>query len=434
MNYKIGDSVTVTGKPYYTSYGGMPGKELTNYNGKITHINDKDGVPYPIHIDQKGWFALSTISDSTSTSTDSSEADYGSAYDKWSYNIAEAKKKARRTSIICVFEGKDITKDIENCLISFDYTDNAEDTADDININLDDRDMEWLQWISDSDNINIKGSKIACSIVKRNYNNDGKDEIFECGIFEVDTVNFKGFPKQLILKASSISETSELRTVKCTKAWEAVTLTEIATEIALKSNFVCKYYSAAECYYERVEQQNESDLQFLSRLCKAAMISLKVSNKAIILFEQTMFEKKEAVMTITPNCGIIDYNFNYTTNDAEYSKCTVKYTDPKTKKTIQGSYEDKSIKEGKSFSVTDVKVSSKSEANTLAKSKLREKNREGNKISFTLTGNFSLTAGSNINVAGFFGFNGKYTIVTATHKISGGYTTSITARKVLEND
>ncbi len=431
MNYKIGDSVTVTGKPYYTSYGGKPGNGLTNYTGKITHINDKDGVPYQIHIDQKGWFALTAISNLDSA--ESSSYDYSSSYDKWSYNIAEAKKKARRTSIICIFKGKDITKDIEDYLISFDYTDNAEDTADDININLDDRDMEWIQWISDSDNINIKGSEIACSIVKRNYNNDGKSEIFECGIFEVDTVNLKGFPKQLTFKASSISETSELRTVKSTKAWEAITLEEIATEIALKSNFVCKYYSAAECYYERVEQQNESDLQFLSRLCKAAMISLKVSNKAIILFEQTMFEKKDAIMTITPS-EIIDYNFNYTTNDAEYSKCTVKYTDPKTKKTIQGSYEDKSIKDGKSFSVTDVKVSSKSEANTLAKSKLREKNREGNKISFTLPGNFSLTAGSNINVAGFFGFNGKYTIVTATHKISGAYTTSITARKVLEND
>ncbi|MDO4301787.1 MAG: contractile injection system protein, VgrG/Pvc8 family [Clostridia bacterium] len=432
MNYKIGDSVTVTGKPYYTSYGGKPGNELTNYNGKITHINDKDGVPYPIHVDQKGWFALTAVSNSDSA--DSSSNDYSSAYDKWAYNIADAKKKARRTSIICVFQGKDITKDIEDYLLSFDYTDNAENTADDINITLDDRDMEWLQWISNGNDINVKGAEIACSIVKRNYNNDGKDEVFDCGTFEVDTINPKGFPKQIIFKASAISETSTLRTVKSTKSWEAVTLEEIATEIALKSNFVCKYYSVAECYYERVEQQNESDMQFLSRLCKAAMISLKVSNKAIILFEQSLFEQKDAIMTVTPKSDIIDYNFNYTTNDTEYSKCTVKYTNPKTKKTIQGSYEDKSIKDGKSFSVTDVKVSSKAEANALAKSKLKEKNREGNKISFTLPGDFNLVSGVNINVSGFFGFDGKYAIETATHKVTGGYTTSITARKVLSND
>ena len=88
MDYKIGDSVTVTGKPYYTSYGGKPGKELTNYSGKVTHINDKSGVPYPIHVDQKGWFAIANIvsDDSNEDATD----DFKDAYDKWSYNIGAA--------------------------------------------------------------------------------------------------------------------------------------------------------------------------------------------------------------------------------------------------------------------------------------------------------------------------------------------------------
>lgn len=431
MDYKIGESVIVTGTPYYTSYGGSPGKALTNYSGKITHLNNKDNVPYPIHIDQKGWFAVSNIVAANGNSN--SGNDYGSSYDKWSYDIASAKAKARNVSIICVFQGKNITKDVESYITSFDYTDNEEGTADDINLTLNDRDMEWLRWISNGNEVEIKGSEIACSIVKRNFNNDGKDEVFECGTFEVDTINHKGFPEQITLKASSISETSTLRTEKKTKAWENVTLEEIATEIAAGSNFVCKYYSAAQCYYNRVEQINESDMTLLSRLCKAAMISLKVSNKAIILFEQTKFEKEAAVMTITPGCGLISYDLQYTANDSEYNKCTIKYTDPNTKKTIEGSYTDKSIKDGKSFTLTDVKVSSKSEANTLAKSKLREKNREGNKVTFSLPGNFKLVAGANVNVEGFYGFDGKYMIQTATHKVTGGYTTSITARKVIND-
>jgi len=59
--WAIGDEVTVSGQPQYTSYGGKPGKMLSNYKGKITYLNLKSGVPYPIHVDQKGWFAESQV-------------------------------------------------------------------------------------------------------------------------------------------------------------------------------------------------------------------------------------------------------------------------------------------------------------------------------------------------------------------------------------
>ena len=52
--WKVGDTVIANGRPQYSSYGGQPGVELTNYQGKITLLNLKDGVPYPIHVDQKG--------------------------------------------------------------------------------------------------------------------------------------------------------------------------------------------------------------------------------------------------------------------------------------------------------------------------------------------------------------------------------------------
>ena len=60
--WSIGDSVKVTGKPQYSSYGnGKPGAMLTNYTGSITHLNLKADVPYPIHVDKKGWFAESQV-------------------------------------------------------------------------------------------------------------------------------------------------------------------------------------------------------------------------------------------------------------------------------------------------------------------------------------------------------------------------------------
>ncbi len=431
MDYKIGDKITVTGKPYYTSYGGSPGKYLENYSGTITHINNKSNVPYPVHVDQKGWFAISDIVSETTAIDEISSNGLIELADNWTYDIGSAQRKIRRTSIACVFQGKNITADTEKYLISFSYTDNEENTADDINLVIDDRDNEWLGWLSSDKDIEIKGAEIGVAIIKHNWNNDGRDEVMDCGVFEVDTVDIDGPPQKITFKASALSEKSGAKTSK-TKVWENYTIEGIANEISGNCGFVCKYYSITTAYYNRIEQNNETDIAFLSRLCKNMGISLKVCNKAIILFDQTEYEQKDAVMTITRDCGLINYKLKKSANDSEYNKCTVKYENPKTKKTITGEYTDKNIKDGKTLTITDIQVNSKAEAETLAKKKLREKNREGDSITFTLPGDFRLNAGVNINVKGWYGYDGKYMIETATHNVTGGYTTTVLARKVLE--
>lgn len=56
--WSIGDEVTVTGTPQRSSSGnGNPGKYVSNHKGKITYLNLKSGIPYPIHVDHLGWFA-----------------------------------------------------------------------------------------------------------------------------------------------------------------------------------------------------------------------------------------------------------------------------------------------------------------------------------------------------------------------------------------
>ena len=71
-DWNIGDEVTVSGRPQYSSYGtGKPGANVTNYKGSITHLNLKSGVPYPIHIGYLGWFAENQVSKAGGTVTDS---------------------------------------------------------------------------------------------------------------------------------------------------------------------------------------------------------------------------------------------------------------------------------------------------------------------------------------------------------------------------
>ena len=66
----VGDEVSVTGRPQQSSYGtGVQGAMVTNYKGTITKINDKkgsvlamgNGIPYPIHIGQLGWFSIDQV-------------------------------------------------------------------------------------------------------------------------------------------------------------------------------------------------------------------------------------------------------------------------------------------------------------------------------------------------------------------------------------
>lgn len=60
-DWAVGDRVTVTGRPQYTSYGTKPGAKVTDHEGTVTKLNIRDGVPYPIHVDHLGWFAISEV-------------------------------------------------------------------------------------------------------------------------------------------------------------------------------------------------------------------------------------------------------------------------------------------------------------------------------------------------------------------------------------
>lgn len=62
-DWTIGETVRATGRPQYSSYGtGRPGASVTNYEGSITHLNLKSGVPYPICVGSLGWFSQDQVS------------------------------------------------------------------------------------------------------------------------------------------------------------------------------------------------------------------------------------------------------------------------------------------------------------------------------------------------------------------------------------
>ena len=88
---------------------------------------------------------------------------------------------ARHAQVSLIYEGVNISRDIAPFLISFTYTDNAKDKADDISLTLEDRGRLWCaDWFP------TKGDKIRASIVVHNWEAESRTESLPCGTFEVD--------------------------------------------------------------------------------------------------------------------------------------------------------------------------------------------------------------------------------------------------------
>lgn len=336
------------------------------------------------------------------------------------------KTLARRTAIKLYFEGRDISKDLSKYLLSLSFTDKEEDEADDISISLDDREGRWIKSV-------FKGTEIHAIVIQKNPYTDGKDKVLDCGVFEIDSVNYTGPPQKLTIKGTSMSYKTKLRQTRYNRAWENTTLKNMAQKMAKRSGMKLMYLTDFNPVYKRREQRNMTDIAFLKHMCKRAGISLKITSNTIVLFDAAEFEKKEEVKKIKAGRrNILSYDFSTKTADTAYSSCHVAYTDPGTKKKIEATYKPKNANTDGQVLEIKQKVSSVAEAKELAKKSLRAKNKGETTAEFTLIGDADYVAGITVRIYGYGAFNGKYIIEQATHNITGGYKVQIKLRKCLE--
>lgn len=350
------------------------------------------------------------------------------------------KNLARRTGVQVSFAGVDITKSIIPYLISMTYTDQESDETDDLQIKLQDRAGLWLSdWLdkmivaaADSEEVSLA---ISAVIVRENWKTDGADEVLDCGTFELDSVTASGPPSEITIKATALPFSGSVRQTKKWRAWEAYTLSRIASEICGNAGLSLMYESASDPYYARAEQFEQSDVEFLAKLCRDAGISLKTAGNILVLFDQPTYEAKAETMTITRGDGsYIKYKLDSGSADTQYGACRCSYVDPETgqciEATVTAGEDDKN-----SDQVLEItrKVSSVAEAQMIAAKQLRLHNKFERTATFTLPGNPGLAAGITVMLTDFGGWSGKYMIKTAKHTVSAsGYTTQLTLRRVLE--
>lgn len=350
---------------------------------------------------------------------------------------------ARRTDTAVSFDGVDITDSIKPYLISLVYTDNEEGVADDLQLVLQDRESLWLEnWLTEAVEAAAAAKlKIGAEIIRRNWRSDGKDDTLPCGDFELDSIDASGPPAQVTIKSTALPFSVQIRQTQKSKAWESFTLSGIAAEIAGACGLQCLYEASADPFYKRAEQYKTSDIAFLSKLCRDAGISLKVTDSQLVLFDQAAYEAKTPVMTIrkadpsTPTAGTYTkYKLSVGAAETQYASCRVSYVDPSTGCCIEGTAqadgEDQNT--GQCLEVF-ARVSSVGKAKVLAEKYLRLHNKFERTAVFTFPGTPAFVAGVTVLLERWGGWSGKYIISQAKHTVSGGtYTTQIRLRRCLE--
>jgi phage protein D len=342
--------------------------------------------------------------------------------------------QARRTAVEITFDGADITKDIKPYLLSVSYTDNEEDAADDLQIKIQDRDVVWQQsWLEKAIQAAAAGKLKFSAVIKPE--GWGDDAVLPTGDFELDSIEPTGPPAEIAIKGTALPFSAPVRQTKKSKAWESYNLSGIANEIAGNAGMTCMYEASNDPFYRRVEQVKASDIDFLSRLCHNAGISLKITDNMLVLFDQKDYEGKGPVFTIKRGSGkYIKYKLGTGAADTQYGSCRVSYTDPGSGKCIEGTYtaSGEDAKSGQRLEIR-ARVADASEAKTLAEKNLRLHNKFTRTASFTLPGNTALVSGVTVMLEGWGGWDGKYIIKQARHTVDGsGYITQIAVRRVLE--
>lgn len=359
----------------------------------------------------------------------------------------------RKTSFTLYFtrERKDMTQHIAPDLLSLAYSDKETDESDELSLTLKDPYGLWAgTWTPDG------GEKIEAYICDGDVTGAEHSRLY-CGKFFVDSLSASGSPRVLNMRAVSIPLNKPIRRKLKTRAWEKTSLRDIAGAIAREAGMELLYDAQENPVYDRQDQKRESDLQFLSRLSREMGISLKVTDEKIAMFDQASYEKKTPVKTLSLKLSpILSWSFESSQSE-KYKSVTVAYRDPKQKKkgTAAGYNMDLEKTGGKKSSNPAVmtctytdpdandewqeyslkrRAKSVSDAERLAKAKLRELNSRSVTGFISLVGDPALVAGVVVKVAGFGSFDGNFIVQEAVHNISsGGYTTSLSLRRVNNN-
>lgn len=327
--------------------------------------------------------------------------------------------EARWAEVKLNYAGADISRDIAPFLVSFTWTDNASDKADDLSVTLEDREGRWRSpWFPS------KGDTITASIMTHEWEAEHRTQSLPCGIFEVDQIECSGPPTQVTIKAVSTLVSKPMRQERHTQSWEPTSLSGIAGTIASRNGLELFWDSKSNPSFERRDQIEMTDLEYLTGLCHHYGVAVKVTEAQLVCYDEEEYEKKGPVGTLKfGDKKVIQYRFSTKTNSV-YKAARLQYHDPWKDETFIGTASDDVEGTGRVLELNE-RAESGGDAQHIAAKKLHDANKKEITGNVTLMGDLRFLGGSNVALSGWGNFDGKYVIEKATHSISGSYTTTL---------
>jgi phage protein D len=315
-----------------------------------------------------------------------------------------------------VYQGTDITGDIAPEVVSVTYTDHEHGKSDEIEVTIEDRTGKWKDtWYP------TKGDTIDLWVGYR------LGPVMPCGTFRLDEPEFSGPPDQVSLRGLAASITDDLRTKK-SRAYEAQTLGGIAGTIAGEHG-LSVVGDIVDVTFQRVTQDNETDLAFLKRLAEDYGHSFTVRGGQLI-FAQTDALRSAGPVIALGRGDLMSYSLRDKTRET-YKACEVSYQDPVTKELITHTVHAEGVESGDTLK-RQIRVENAAHAATRARAMLDEQNRSELAGSLKVSGEPLLVAGVNVALTGLGRLSGTYHVVRSTHTVarSGGYTTAVEVERV----
>lgn len=308
------------------------------------------------------------------------------------------------------YNQKDITTDVSNQVLNIEYTDFEHGQSDEITITFEDTQKLWQgSWIPS------KGDSLRVFI---GYEGE---KLLNCGLFEIDEIEFATPPDILTVKALATGITKALRQNNSV-AYENKTLKQIASEIAQKHSLTL-VGEIEDVRVERITQNQERDLTFLKKLAEQYGYIFKIAEGNLVFYKTEKLTGADAAKILyRTDLSRITLTEKTSKN---YKSVTVSYHNPKTGKKITATAKNEKGVKGDTLKINE-RCENKQQALLKAKAALAKGNNtiEG---SIDLIGNPNLIAGLNVELKDLGYFSGKYHITQTRHFIdrTSGYGTSL---------
>lgn len=312
-----------------------------------------------------------------------------------------------------VADGRDITTLINDRLLLLRVSDKPGMESDEFELRIDDRDQ-------------------AVTLPKRG----AKIEIFlgyvgqslaRLGSYAVDEIEVTGPPDTITLRGKASDMRGSGKTIR-SGSWEAVSLAQIVSDVAARNGW--KPGCTVQTKVPRVDQRNESDFNFVTRLAKQYDCTAKVGDGQLLVMPRqggtTPGGKAFGAVTLAR---------------ADVSRYSFRLSDRNTQKAVNTQYQDKSAgvlkvvelnndeaPEGLPAVHTDRHIyPDKTAAEQAAKARLAAFNRSTAAVRLEMVGRTDLFAERSISAQGFKnGLDGEYLVDSVEHVFTAsGWSTTV---------